>query len=114
MAGFPGRTRVIDERQYLSFADYLKWRGRRYKGDLMSGMRTGLEVSRWNQWMEAQGAEGVANLAGIKAGNLSCYLDGYQYRVCRDVGELAEELSRRRCWGTCPSVEDYWEAVQLG
>ena len=34
LAGFPGRTRVIDERQYLSFADYLKWRGRRAKGRL--------------------------------------------------------------------------------
>ena len=32
LAGFPSRTRVIGERQYLSFNDYLKWRGRRAKG----------------------------------------------------------------------------------
>ena len=41
LAGFPGCTRVIDERQCLSFADYLKWRGRRNKGDLKSGVRMG-------------------------------------------------------------------------
>ena len=50
LAAFPGSTRVIDERQYLNFADYLKWRGRRNKGDLKSGMRRGLVVSSWNQW----------------------------------------------------------------
>ena len=95
LAGFPGRTRVIDERQYLSFADYLKWRGRRNKGDLKSGMRRGLVVSSWNQWVESQGGEGVATLAGVAASILDCYLDGYRYRVCQDAGELAEEVSRR-------------------
>ena len=30
LAGFPGRSRVIDGRPYLSFDDYLKWRGRRW------------------------------------------------------------------------------------
>ena len=44
LAAFPGSTRVIDERQYLNFADYLKWWGRRNKGDLKSGMRRGLRV----------------------------------------------------------------------
>ncbi len=96
LAGFPGRTRVIDERQYLSFADYLKWRGRRNKGDLKSGMRTGLVLSPWNQWVEAQGGEGVATLAGVRVGKLSCYLEGYRYRVCRNAGELAEEMNQRQ------------------
>ena len=95
LAGFPGSTRVIDERQYLNFADYLKWRGRRNKGDLKSGMRRGLVVSSWNQWVESQGGEGVATLAGVASGILDCYLDGYRYRVCRNAGELAEEVSRR-------------------
>ena len=63
LAGFPGRTRVIDGRHNLSFADYSKWRGRRNKGDLKSGMRRGLVVSSWNQWVESQGGEGVATLA---------------------------------------------------
>ena len=52
-------------------------------------------VSSWNQWVESQGGEGVATLAGVAAGILSCYLDGYRYRVCRNAGELAEEVSRR-------------------
>ena len=105
LAGFPGRTRVIDERQYLNFADYLKWGGRRNKGDLKSGMRRGLVVSSWNQWVESQGGEGVATLAGVAAGILDCYLDGYRYRVCRNAGELAEEVSRR---------ESLLESVQVG
>ena len=95
LAAFPGSTRVIDERQYLNFADYLKWRGRRNKGDLKSGMRRGLVVSSWNQWVESQGGEGVATLAGVASGILDCHLDGYRYRVCRNAGELAEEVSRR-------------------
>ena len=84
-----GRTRVIDERQYLSFADYLKWRGRRAKGDLKSAMRTGLVVSTWNQLVEEHGCEGAAFLAGTEVAKLSCYLDGYRYRRlsgCRGVG----------------------------
>ena len=105
LAAFPGSTRVIDERQYLNFADYLKWRGRRNKGDLKSGMRRGLVVSSWNQWVESQGGEGVATLAGVAAGILDCYLDGYRYRVCRNAGELAEEVSRR---------ESLLESVQVG
>ncbi len=81
LAGFPGRTRVIDERLYLSFADYLKWRGRRNKGDLESGMRTGLVVSSWNQWVEEHNGRGVVTLAGMHVSKLRCYLDGYQYRA---------------------------------
>ena len=105
LAGFPGRTREIDTRRYLSFADYLKWTGRRNKGDLKSGIRTGLAVSPWNQWVEEHGGEGVATLAAVKVGKLTCYLDGYRYRVCRNAGELAEELSRR---------ESLLESVQVG
>ena len=109
LAAFPGSTRVIDERQYLNFADYLKWRGRRNKGDLKSGMRRGLVVSSWNQWVESQGGEGVATLAGVASGILDCYLDGYRYRVCRNAGELAEEVSRRE--SLLESVQ-VWETRQ--
>ena len=105
LTGFPGRTRVIDERQYLSFKDYQKWRGRRAKGDLKTGMRTGLAVSPWNQWVEEHGGEGVATLAGVKAGKLNCYLDGYRHRLCPNAGELVEEVSQR---------ESLLESLQVG
>ena len=39
LRSFPGHTRAIDERQYLSFKDYLAWRGRRNKDDRKSGTR---------------------------------------------------------------------------
>jgi len=96
LARFPGRTRKLEGRPYLSFADYLKWRGRRTKGELKSGKRTGLAVDLWNQWVEEHGGEGVATLAAANVGKLSCYLDGYRYRVCRDARELAEEVSQRK------------------
>ncbi len=96
LAGFPGRTKVIAERLYLNFEDYVKWKGRRNKGDLKSGIRTGLAVTSWNQWVEAQGGEGMASLAGVMVGKFHCYLDRYRYRVCRDAGELAEESTRRK------------------
>ena len=73
LAGIPARTKVIDERQFLNFADYLKWRGRRNKSVLKSGMRTGLVVSVWNQWVEAKGGEEVA-LAGVKVGKLDLFV----------------------------------------
>ena len=105
LGGFPGRTREIDKRLYISLADYLKWKGRRSKGDVKSGMRVGLGVSSWNQWIEEHGGEGVATLAGVKVGKLDCYLDGYRYRVCRDAAELAAELGQR---------ESLVESLQVG
>ena len=59
-------------------------------------MGTGLVVSLWNRWVEAEGGEGAATLAGVKAGKLNCYLDGYQYRDCRDDLELGDEVSQRK------------------
>ena len=95
LAKLPGGTTEIDGRVYVSFEDYLKWRGRRNKGDLKSSVRTGPVVAQWNHWVEGQGDEGVAALAEVKVGKLDCYLSGYQYRVCRDATELAEEVSIR-------------------
>lgn len=95
LARFHRRTSETEGRTYLSFNDYLKWMGRRAKGDLYSGMRTGLAVAPWNRWVGENGGEGVATLAGVKVGKLSCYLDSYRYRVCRDTLELAEEVSQR-------------------
>ena len=95
LARFPGRTKAIGGRRYLNFEDYLRWRGRRNKGDLKSGMRPGLPVSRWNRWVDGRGGEEVATLAGVKVGKLVCYLDGYRYRICQDAGELAEQMSLR-------------------
>ncbi len=66
-------------------------------------MRTGPVVSPWNQWVEAQGGEEGATLGGVKVKMLSCYLDGYRYRVCPTSEELAEGLSRR--WSLLVSLQ---------
>ena len=96
ISAFPGRTKEIEGRQYLSFEDYLNWRGRHAKGDLKSGIDTGLVVAEWNRWVEEHGGEGVAFVAGAEVGKLSCHLDNYRYRVCRDARELAEEVGHRK------------------
>ena len=96
LARFPGRTREMDGRSCLSFKDYLAWRWRWVRGDLKSGLQEGLTLSRWNQWIEAQGGEEVANIAEVKVGKLICYLDGYRYHVCQDATELAEEIDKRK------------------
>ena len=61
-----------------------------------------MAVSPWNQWVEAQGGEGVATVARVKAEKLDCYLEGYRYRVCRSAGELAEELKTE--WLARPNI----------
>ena len=76
MAGFPGRTKKIEGRPYLSFAEYLTWRGRRGKGNLKLGMCTGIAVTSWNHWVDEHRGEGVANLAGVRVDKLVCYVKG--------------------------------------
>ncbi|MFQ6026826.1 MAG: hypothetical protein ACE5Q6_04840 [Dehalococcoidia bacterium] len=96
LARFPGRTKEIDGRHYLNWEDYLGWRGRRVKGDLMAGIGQGLIVSQWNRWIEEQGGEGEATLARVLMGRLSCHAQGYQYQVCQDAGDLDKEQRQRR------------------
>lgn len=92
---FPGRTREIEGRPYLSFTDYAKWRGRLAEGDLTEGLHEGITIFDWNRWVDVEGDEGEATLAGIKVGKLSCYLDRYRNRVCQDAAELQSESERR-------------------
>jgi hypothetical protein len=92
---FPGRTRDIHGRPYLHFQDYIRWRGRKAKGDLRSGLGRGLVLASWNQWLAANGGEGSASLEGVKVSCLSSYLEGYRYRLCWDSADEVEEKRRR-------------------
>lgn len=110
LLGFPGRTKEIDGRVYLSFGDYLKWRGRRNKGNIKSGKNTGLVVARWNQWMQGHGGEHEATLAGVKPTKLGWYLEGNRYHLCSYLGELTKERCQRQSlmqslWVGRPNVE---------
>ena len=95
LAGFPGRTREIEGRPYVSFSDYQKWRGRRPKGNLRSGLSDGLAVSGWNDLVRTEGGEGVATLALVKIARLDCYAEVYLSQICQDSDCLAEQLARR-------------------
>ena len=95
LARFRGRTKEIDGRAYVNFDDYLKWRGRSNTGDLKAAMRPGMVITQWNLWVQEHGHEGEGTLAEVTVGKLDCHLDGYQYRVCRDAGDLKEEVGQR-------------------
>jgi hypothetical protein len=92
---FPGRTRDIQGRPYLHFQDYLRWRGRKAKGGLQSGLRRGLVLASWDRWVNDNERNGTATLEGVKVSRLSSYLEGCQYHPCRDENEAAEERRRR-------------------
>jgi hypothetical protein len=92
---FPGRTREIRGQPHLHFQDYIRWRGRRAKGDQHSGLRRGLMLSSWNRLVNDSERNGTATLEGVKVSRLSSYLEGYQYHLCRDQHEVAEERRRR-------------------
>ena len=100
---FPGQTREMDGRKYLNWDDYLKWRGRRVKGNIASGLSPGLVVSRWNRWVEEQGGDGKATLAGTLVGKLSCHAERYHYQVHEGIEGL--DLERRQRQGLLKSLE---------
>ncbi|MFQ6028639.1 MAG: hypothetical protein ACE5Q6_14225 [Dehalococcoidia bacterium] len=93
---FPGRTREIGGRLYLKWEDYLGWRARWVKGDLKSGLSSGLVAYRWNQWIQNQGGEGIPTLNGVKVCKLSCYAGGYQYQVYPSAEELERQEQQRK------------------
>ncbi|HZA25841.1 MAG TPA: hypothetical protein VFA32_25140 [Dehalococcoidia bacterium] len=95
LSSFPGRTRDIQGRPCLHFQDYIRWRGRKAKGDLRSGLGRGLVLASWNQWLAANGGDGAATLEGVKVSRLGSCLEGYRYHLCRDPEEAAEERRRR-------------------
>ncbi|MDA1219162.1 MAG: hypothetical protein O2909_06955 [Chloroflexi bacterium] len=95
LAGFPGATKELEGRQYFNWAAYFKWRGRRVKGELTSGLRQGLVVGHWNRWVESKGSDGTAILDGVWVGRLDCHSDGYGYQVYPDADQLAEGSRRR-------------------
>jgi hypothetical protein len=95
LAGFSGRTRNIQGQPYLHFQDYIRWRGRKAKGDLESGLRRGLVLSSWNQWVAANGGDKTATVEDAKISFLTSYLEGYRYLLCRDSADEVEEKRRR-------------------
>ncbi len=91
---FPGRTQEIAGCLYLNWEDYLTWRGRRVKGNVTSRLSPGLIMFPWNRWVEEQGGEGKATLAGTLVGKLRCHAEGYRYEVHESTEGL--DLERRR------------------
>ncbi len=60
-------------------------------------------MSQWNRWVEEQGGEGKATLAGTLVSKLDCHTEGYRYQV--HEGNEALDLERRRRHGLLESLE---------
>lgn len=92
LRSFGGRTRIIDGRIYLNINDYRAWNARKVTGSLE--LQEGILVSSWNAWIDQQGGEGVAALAGVKVRKLWTF-DRSEFRACSSSGE-ARMLQQRR------------------
>lgn len=92
IASFAGQAREIDGRTYINIHDYRAWGERRVKGDLK--ILEGIRVSSWNAWVDTQGGEGKAMLAGVKVGKLET-IDRSNIWACANE-EQARELCQRR------------------
>jgi len=95
LVNFPGSTKEINGRPYLRFTDYLEWKVRETNVNLNSTIQKGIVASDWNEWVDDEGGEGTAILAGVKVGKLSSSPGGHLSHVFRDADELAIEVNRR-------------------
>ncbi|MFC1930444.1 hypothetical protein ACFLWE_00940 [Chloroflexota bacterium] len=93
LAKFTGKTKTIEGRVYLRFEDYCRWRKRKVREDLRSGVEKGLVTASWNKWVESQGGEGKALIAGVAARKLYSYVNDCSYHTSQDV---ATELKERK------------------
>jgi len=103
MTTFTGRKTTIDGREYWSFDDFAAWPDRKWKGDrtfelaVASGTPEhfeGIDVPSWNAWIDANGGDGVAELAGIKVHKIE-RLCGPGDFVAVDPADAAERQKRR-------------------
>lgn len=83
LARYPGSTKEIDGRSYLNFNEYAAWRG-----------RSVFVAKSWNSWVDANGGEGAAELAGVKVRKLTCYADDYGFTV-HDTAGVEVKLKER-------------------
>jgi len=94
VAGFTGRTREIDGRLYLHIDDYRAWAERKLPGDLK--VVAGIVVRSWNDWVDRQGGEGQAELAGTKVRHLIALADRCDFTVGSDPDELLRQRRQRQ------------------
>jgi hypothetical protein len=80
LAKFPDRTNQIDGRIYFHIDDYRAWPGRGFEGSVPA--LDGIVASSWNDWVDRQGGEGQAELAGIKVRKLAAMFQRHQFTIC--------------------------------
>ena len=93
LSSFPGRTRTIDGRPYLSFTDYRAWKGRLLKGDLRKKREAGFVRESVNEWVSKQSRK--AELAGIPVDEIGPWTGEFP-REAVPLQVLPERLASRR------------------
>ncbi len=93
LEAFPGRTRTIEGRPYLSLSDYLAWKGRGVKGDLKQNIQSGFVRQSFNDWVESQGTG--ATLAGVSVEVIHSWSADFPREVVPEA-KLPQKLGTRR------------------
>jgi hypothetical protein len=88
---FKGKTRTLQGRTLLSFADIQAWTTRRSK-PLKTA--TGITSASWRAWIDAHGGPGTATLAGVPVGYFSTLPDGDYYAVEDDDERRTKQNDR--------------------
>lgn len=121
LAKCPAEVRLIDDRPYLRLTDYLKWRGRGVKGNLKAKISPGLVRESFNAWVRGHGAEGVADLAGVRVEEIQDYATEYPVQVAGDQQEARLHLQVRqqllrslRSWSLSDPDATDWFWTQKG
>jgi hypothetical protein len=91
---FKGTKQNIRGRVYVDIDDYRSWTGRGVTGELKPML--GINVNHWNRWLDSQGGEGRAEIAGVKVHRLQAPFSSKDFVVCEDEIEFAHRSEA--CW----------------
>lgn len=89
---FPGKTKLIQGREYLALSDYRRWRGRGVKGKLLPV--AGLELASFNRWVQEH--QEKARLAGVPVHELEPWTKGCPVEECPGREEAGAKQRLRR------------------
>jgi len=88
-----GRNKKIRGHGFLDIDDYRHWTGRTVTGELTPIM--GLDIVHSNRWLDSQGGEGRAEIAGVKLHRLRAPFRSSDFIGCEDEAEFARRSEVR-------------------
>ena len=90
---FRGRKKKIRGHTFLDIDEYRHWTGRTVTGELTT--IRGIDIVHWNRWLDSQGGEGGAEIAGVKLHRLRAPFRSSDFIACEDETEFARRSEVR-------------------